>query len=200
VPRLTRLAVLVAAALVAVGAASARADDVPGSFVGHGVTFSYPTAWLHVPASFEKQVGAPLWMESFGPIPVPNGDPSQPAQTGPLPDLVTVASYRLRISVTKKTLPRLRPAIQALASSLALEAGGKLLGPAQRTRVGKFPAYRMDATATLQDATVVQSRLVFAFNRRTEYFLNCQHVQDGPLSDEIESGCDQVMQSFRLSR
>ena len=41
---------------------------------------------------------------------------------------------------------------------------------------------------------------MFAFNKRTEYFLNCQHVQDGTLGDEIEAGCDQVAQSFRLGR
>jgi hypothetical protein len=52
----------------------------------------------------------------------------------------------------------------------------------------------------LPDASLVQSRLVFAFNKRTEYFLNCQHVQNGPLSDEIEAGCDQVAKSFRLGR
>ena len=33
-----------------------------------------------------------------------------------------------------------------------------------------------------------------------EYFLNCQHVQNGTYATEIKGGCDQVMKSFRLTK
>ena len=41
------------------------------------------------------------------------------------------------------------------------------------------------------------SRIVFLFRKKTEYFFNCEYPQNDPLAAEIETGCDQVMQSFR---
>ena len=175
----------------------ARADGVPGSFAGHGVKFSYPSSWSHIPATFVTQIGSALWTESFAPVPAP--DPSQPSQPRAR-DLVIVASYHTNVSITRKTLPRYRRLIQMAVVQLAAQAGGKLVSGPQRSSIGAFPGYRFELTATLPDETLVQSRVVFAFNRRTEYFLNCQHVQNGPLTDEIEAGCDQVRQSFRLAR
>ncbi len=36
--------------------------------------------------------------------------------------------------------------------------------------------------------------------KQTEYFLNCQHLQDDPLSADIETGCSLIMRSFRLAK
>jgi hypothetical protein len=191
-----RLVALLAAAAVAGCVATARAD-VPGSFSGHGVTFSYPSSWSHIPASFTTQIGAALWTESFAPVPSP--DPTQPTQPKAR-DLVVVASYHTNVSITKKTLPRYRRLIKAAVTQLAVQAGGTVVSGPQRSAVGKFAGYRFEVTATLPDGSLVQSRLVFGFNKRTEYFLNCQHVQNGTLGDEIEAGCDQVAQSFHLAR
>jgi hypothetical protein len=197
VPRVRHAAAVLAAVAVAGGVASARADDAPGSFSGHGVKFTYPSSWSHIPATFVTQIGSALWTESFAPVPAP--DPSQPSQPK-AKDLVVVASYHTNVSITKKTLPRYRRLIQAAVVQLAAQAGGTVVSGPQRSALGKFAGYRFEVTATLPDASLVQSRLVFAFNKRTEYFLNCQHVQNGPLSDEIEAGCDQVAKSFRLGR
>jgi hypothetical protein len=194
---LRRAAALVAALAVAGGVASARADDVPGSFAGHGVKFTYPSSWSHIPASFVTQIGSALWTESFAPVQAP--DSSQPSQPK-AKDLVVVASYHTNVSITKKTLPRYRRLIQAAVTQLAAQAGGTVVGGSQRSAIGKFAGYRFVVTATLPDGTLVQSRLMFAFNKRTEYFLNCQHVQNGTLGAEIEAGCDQVARSFRLGR
>jgi hypothetical protein len=192
-----RLVAVFAAAAVAGCVASARADDVPGSFSGHGVKFSYPSSWSHIPATFVTQIGSALWTESFAPVPAP--DPIQPAQPRAR-DLVVVAQYHTNVSITKKTLPRYRRLIRAAVVQLAAQAGGTVVSGPQRSAIGKFAGYRFEVTATLPDATLVQSRLVFAFNKRTEYFLNCQHQQNGTLGDEIEAGCDQVRQTFRLGR
>jgi hypothetical protein len=201
VPPLRRLAAVLAAALVAGAVATARADDVPGSFSGHGVTFTYPSTWLHTPAAFSTEIGSALWIESFAPVPTTDPtDPTQATSSAQARDLVAVASYRTRVSITKKTLPRYRALIRSAVLQLAQQAHGALLGGPLRVTMGGFAGYRFEVTAMLPDSTMVQSRLVLAFNKRTEYFLNCQHVQNGPLSDEIEAGCDQVMQSFRVGK
>src|SRR5205823_3085491 len=127
-------------------------------------------------------------------------DPSQPSSSTPTArDLVVVASYHTNVSITKKNLARYRRLIQAAVTQLVAQAGGEVVGGPQRSTIGPFAGYRFEVTATLPDATLVQSRIVFAFNKRTEYFLNCQHAQNGPLTDEIEAGCDQVVHSFRLN-
>src|SRR5205085_1436170 len=79
---------------VAGGVASARADEVPGSFSGHGVKFTYPSSWSHIPATFVTQIGSALWTESFAPVPAP--DPSQPSVPRAR-DLVVVASYHTNV-------------------------------------------------------------------------------------------------------
>ena len=126
-------------------------------------------------------------------------DPTQTSQPK-AKDLVVVASYHTNVSITKKTLPRYRRLIQAAVAQLVLQAGGKIVSGPQRSTIGRFAGYRFEVTATLPDGTLIQSRLVFGFNKRTEYFLNCQHVQTGTLGDKIEAGCDQVAQSFRVGR
>ena len=194
-PRVRSLAVALAAAALAGCVAPARAEDAPGTFSGHGVRFAYPSSWSHIPATFTTQIGSARWTESFAPTPTsdPGAEPSAGAR-----DLVVVASYRTRVSITRKTLPRYRGLIRAAVLQLAAQSGGEMLSGPQRSSIGRFAGYRFEVTATLPDGTLVQSRIVFAFNKRTEYFLNCQHVQDGPLTNEIEAGCDQVMRSFRL--
>jgi hypothetical protein len=203
-----RFVALAAAAVIGLVAAAARAEDLPGQFGGHGVTFSYPQSWLHEPGTFQFQAGNARWTEFFAPVPAattPPADPSQPAPpptlppTGPQNDLIAVASYRTNVSITKKNLARYRPLIKLFVQQLTTQAHGRLLSGPARTTMARLPGYRFQITAVLQDGTTVESRLVLVFKKRTEYFLNCQHVQDGPLAAEVEAGCDQVMSSFRLS-
>jgi hypothetical protein len=206
-----RLAALGAAAVISLVATVARADDLPGQFGGHGVTFSYPQSWTHEPGTFQVQAGNALWTEFFGPVPAPTtpppADPSQPAPsppptdppTAPQQDLIAVASYRTNVSITKKNLPRYRPLIKLFVQQLTLQAHGQVLSGPTRVTMARLPGYRFQITALLQDGTTIESRLVLVFKKRTEYFLNCQHVQDGPLAAEVEAGCDQVMSSFRLA-
>jgi hypothetical protein len=203
-----RFAALAAAAVIGLVAASARADDLPGAFGGHGVSFTYPESWLHSPGTFQVQSGTVLWTEFFGPAQAPTAppsDPSQPAPSTPSPatdlqrDVVAVAAYRTTVSITKRNLPRYRRLINLFVSQLTAQAHGQVLSGPIRTAMGGLPGYRFQITALLTDGTTVESRLVLVFKKRTEYFLNCQHVQNGPFAQEIESGCDQVMSSFRIS-
>ena len=191
-----RVAAAFAATAAALVTMVARADDLPGTYGGHGVTFAYPTAWLHVPAQFDVQTGTALWSEFFGPEQAPPTDPTQPAPMQR--DLVAVAAYKTSISVTKKNLPRYKASISYWILRLATQAGGTVLQGPQRVSMGGMPGYRYEITANIDNGTMVESRIVLVFKGRSEYFLNCQHVQDGPLTAEIEGGCDQLMQSFKL--
>ncbi len=203
-PRVKRIVAVLAAALVAVAAASARADELPGTFSGHGISFTYPAGWEHKLGALQYQVGSPLWAEFFAPPTPLSSAPVDPANSGtpsvtPPPlsyDVVILAAYHVSVSITKKNLPRYRSSIRAAVTQLVGQAHEQILAGPTRVALSKLPGYRFDTSVQMSDGTMLASRLVFVFRQKTEYFLNCQHVQDGPLATEIDSGCAQVMQSF----
>ena len=210
-----RIAAAFAATAAALVTMVARADDLPGAYGGHGVAFTYPSTWLHQPGDFAYESGSSLWHEFFGPQQAPPTttpppvDPTQPAPAptpaptpAPLYDLVAVVAYRTNVTITKKTLPRYKFALQLMVMRLAAQTGGQVLSGPTRITLGrsKLPGYTFTVSTNLPDAPSTVSRLVLVFNKKTEYFLNCQHVKDGPLAAEIDSGCAQVMQSFRLTK
>lgn len=80
-----RIAAAFAATAAAMATMVARADDLPGTYGGHGVTFAYPAAWLHVPAQFDVQVGSSIWSEFFAPEPTPPTDPAADPASEPPP-------------------------------------------------------------------------------------------------------------------
>lgn len=202
-----RIAAAFAATAAALCTMAARADDLPGAYGGHGVSFSYPSTWVHGPGQFQITAGSPLWQEFFAPPPAAPPAPTDPSQPQPQPqqppvqrDLVALAAFHTNVAITKKLLPRLKPYLALLVTKLSAQAGGAVLGGPQRITMGGLPGYRFQTTAKLDPGTTTESRLVFVFKGKTEYFLNCQDVQNGPLTTEIQSGCDQVMQSFRLTK
>jgi hypothetical protein len=204
-----RTSAILVVALFAVVAATARAaDQPPNTFKGHGISFKYPTSWTEIPATFEIQIGAPLWTESIGPAapvaPPAPADPSQPQPPAtPQPDqthrpLVTLAAYHLSVSVTPKNIGRYKQSIAAAAAQLAAQAHGRVESGPVRIKMARLPGYRFQITATFTDGAQIRSRIVYVFRKKTEYFLNCEYLQDDPLAAEVETGCTQIMQSFRL--
>jgi hypothetical protein len=193
--RRRRIALLLAAAAAATEIAHADASGSSARYSAHGVTFSYPSGWIHLPATFEAELGSPRWREGFAPI------PRRPA-IGPKTarNVIAVGSYHTTLRITAKTLPRFRAFIRSVVSQLAAEAGGRLLSGPRRTAIGPFAGYRFEVSAFLPEGTAVRSRLVFAFDRNTEYFLNCQHELKRVSARAIGGGCDEIMQSFRLAR
>jgi hypothetical protein len=207
-----RLAAFVAAVLVAAVAATARAEDLPGSYSAHGVSFTYPATWWHVPASFRVQIGTPLWTEFFAPPPVvpppPPPDPNQPPPAEPSPppppptadqftDIVGISAYRLSLAITKKNLPRYKRLIQMTVLQLALRSGGQLLSSGTRVTMGGLPGYSFDVAVPSTGGATLQSHLVMVFKQKIEYFVNCQHLADGPLAAEVTAGCTQLTKTFR---
>ena len=180
----------------------------PAVFGGHGVSFSYPLSWQHIQGQFQIEVGASLWSEFFAPQPAAPAppDPTQPAPapasptTGAIYDVIAVSAYRLPITITKKTLPRYKPMIQAAVMQLAAKAGGSLLSSGNRVVLGGLPGYRFDISTPADGGRTLQSRIVMVFKKKLEYFFNCQSLKDGALAAELTSGCDQVTRSFRAAR
>jgi len=205
-PLRTVLAVVLAAA-VAVVAASARADNQPpNKFNAHGITFSYPASWVELPVSYEIQIGKHLWIDSIGPPPQApqpptNGSPppsSEPAS--PRPNLVTLAASHVSVAITKKNIGRYKKYFAATIRQLAASLHGQVQSGPTRVNLASLPGYAFQLTAQLADGTILENHLVFAFKQKTEYFINCQHPQNDPLAPEINSGCDQIMRSFRPTK
>jgi hypothetical protein len=207
------LAACLVAVLLALTAASARADDsAPAVFGGHGVTFSYPLTWQHIDGHYSVQIGAPMWSEFFAPLPPPVAppDPTAPAPTpsptptppspGSFQDLVSISAYRITVSITKKTLPRYKSLIQQTVMQLVTRGGGSMLAPGTRVTLGGLPGYRFEIAVPTAAGATLQSRIIFVFKKKVEYFFNCQSLKDGPLAAELASGCDQLTRSFRAGK
>lgn len=206
-----RIAALLAAGALAAGAATAAAADEPGRYAGHGISFSYPTTWQHVVGGFDVEVGSALWTEIFAPVPPapaptdpPPTDPAQPTSDPPpstdqLTDLVGVAAYHIPVAITKKNLPRYKRAIQMTILQLTRQAGGQLTSGPTRATMGGMPGYRFEVSVTTTTGAILDSRLWMVFKKKTEYFVNCQHLRDGPIAAELTAGCDQLTHSFRIA-
>jgi hypothetical protein len=108
-----------------------------------------------------------------------------------------VAEYHIPVSITKKNIARYKGLVRYSTQVLLAQVGGKLVSGPKRVTIGKLPGYRIDALVTVMN-TPAEDRVIVAFHGHYEYVLNCQNTQNGPLSTEIKSGCDQIMQTFRL--
>ena len=131
-------------------------------------------------------------------------DPSQ-LQPSPTPQptathlaLVTLAAYHISVAITPRNIGRFKRNIAATVAQIAAQTHGQVESGPIRVNLARLPGYRFRLTVQLTDGTTIQTRIVFVFRKKTEYFLNCEYPQNDPSAAEIESGCDQVTQSFRL--
>jgi len=182
--------VLVAAALLA-GAARAQAP-APAKYKGHGITFAYPGTWAKVaPGQVTQRAGTPVWEQW---LQIPNTATDGQMST----DLVMLGAYRLSVSITAANIAAYDEAIRAALDSFLTQLGTTVTSPVTRTVFGKFPAYQLEIDGVAPDNSPVHSRLVYAFNGRTEYALNCQHGTTSAVAPDVMLGCDQIQQSFKL--
>jgi hypothetical protein len=175
----------VAAALAIVAAvAGGIAVSRHSSSTARDVSFVVPDGWRDFPqATFRaQQGGAPISTRTVG-IDYNNG--------------VVIQAYLLTTSVDPGNLAPIQTEIDALLHRLTLAAGGSILsGPVPAT-LGSLPGFRYQISTYDPKGNPVESRVVFAFSNRTEYFLNCQHTPAH--AAEIEAGCDQISQTFRAA-
>jgi len=204
-PPLRTLTAILAALALAVFAASARADaPAPATYNSHGVAFSYPGTWIELPVAYEIKIGTPLWVDTIGPPPqiTPTNPPpasgSQPPVTNP--DVVTLSAAHINVVFTKKNIGRYKKYFAASMAQIAASAHGQVESGPTRVTLGGLPGYAFRMTALSSTGLTVENRMVYLFKRKLEYFVNCAHPQNDPMTAEIESGCDQIMRSFRLTK
>jgi hypothetical protein len=152
------------------------------TFSGNGVSFSYPEGWRRFRLSDSSaSEGTQDWSETVG-IDRRN--------------LVAVSRFTLDVSITDANLQARTDAIRAQLESLFTQAGGALRSGPSAQEMGGLPGLSFTGTARTPDGRTVSSRLVLAFDGRTEYFVNCQYDHAG--RDRIVPGCEQVVSTFSL--
>ncbi len=192
--RNVRLLISVFALAATVGAiAGCGSSSGDRKYEGHGISFNYPQGWAPAESKgVNVKTSSGLWTEMFSPA-AASKDP-----TVTTADIIILSEFATDVAVTKKSLAASVDNITASVAQVAKKAGGKLLdGPAEVT-MGGLPGYEYRISAETVKRRSSESRLVIVWNGRTEYSLNCQHLVNGTLADEIERGCKMVVESFKL--
>ena len=174
-----RVAVITTAAFL-LAACGSRANR----FTGHGYTFDYPGNWTPRSnlAFAAAAAGGALSKEAVGLDGV---------------NLVVVLTTRLGQPVTSQVLPRLEVQASNDIREVAARGGGTVARGPQPITFGGLPAFVFDLSGIRVGRATVDGRLVLAFRGRIEYLLFCQHTAQR--ADEVESGCDQIVRTFRLT-
>ena len=169
--------IIVVVALAVTGGSGAK------TFSAHGFSFNYPGQWRPLARVTNSATsGTALTSDAVG------IDGS---------DLVQVATYRLNVAVTPDNFSDVRDAFDQVIQQTVSQANGSVLKGATEIQVGGLRGLRYQITAANAAGVQTESRIVLAFRGMTEYFLNCQHV--AVHATEIESGCDQIVQSFKVA-
>jgi uncharacterized RDD family membrane protein YckC len=156
----------------------AASDGGTKTYRSHGVSFDYPAGWTEANAQSEEANA--LWGRSFA--------------AGEY-DAALVGAYQLDASVTAQNLDLVMPDLEEAVRQFAEQSGGTVrAGPGYSSVAGK-PAVRYEATGTV-DGTPYEITLQYIFDGTTQYYVNCQHTDER--ADEIERGCEQIVQTFTL--
>ena len=191
---LVAIAVVVGAILLArsrsdssAGSPSATSPASTGSvpvggqtFADHGVTFQFPSGWIHGESILSNQVGTSLWSETFAPKPLdPNG--------------VVVTQYRLTQDLSSLPPSALESQLRQLVTQ---SLGGRNMSGVAQTTVGSMPAYRVTFDA---EANGVQYavELTMIFDGLDQYNINCQ--SSSTATTDIQPGCRQIKSTFRIT-
>jgi hypothetical protein len=152
-------------------------------FFGVGFSFQHPETWRVI----EKV--------RFGPATVPGL--SNEAVGIDEVNAVVVSRYQTNVAVTGGNIEEVRTEIMAALSEVMNSSGAWYVqsGPTE-TRMAELPGFRSRVTAQSPSGDEVASRMTILLAGSTLYVLSCQHTPDHAL--EIESGCDQVMETFQV--
>jgi uncharacterized RDD family membrane protein YckC len=153
----------------------------PGHFQAHGVSFRYPASWHQgtPQVRITRDQQNVLWSTAVGPDQA---------------DSILVEAYRLNIPITAANIQQAAPSVSSATQGLFRQARGTLqAGPEPITMAG-LPALRFQGTLP-QSGHTIQSTIIFAFDGRTEYFINCHTV--AAHATEMNRGCAQVVHTFQ---
>ena len=99
-----------------------------------------------------------------------------------------IAKYALNVAVTGANIEDVVPEVDGLVRQLTGQPASGRTG-----EVGGLPAVRYD-NVSLKEPPNGMSRLVFLFDQKTEYLINCQSTPSE--REEVERGCDQVLSTL----
>lgn len=103
-------------------------------------------------------------------------------------NVILVSRYELRRPVTTANVGSVKAEVDGVIQSLA----GKPVN-GRRVDFGGLPGYAY--TVTLGSPSGGMSRLFVLFDRRVEYFFNCQSTPETRV--ELNGACDQALQTLR---
>ncbi len=102
---------------------------------------------------------------------------------------ILLSRYDLDVSVTKDNLQEVRPELDQLMSQLSPEPG-----VAKVVELGTLPGVQYD-NVKLENPANGKSQLVFLFDQRTEYLLNCQSTP--PERAAIDGACERALATLQ---
>jgi hypothetical protein len=114
--------------------------------------------------------------------------PAMPRHLVPLPSGVAPA---------QRHWPASPPFLKAGIRRLAAQPGGALQAGPQRISVGGRPALKFRTSGLSYNGTHVESTLIYTFDGRTEYAINCQQTPEH--AAQVTRACDQVLRTFTVS-
>jgi hypothetical protein len=152
------------------------------TFTRDDVSFSYPSRWKAFTVSDSSaSTGSQVWSRAFG-IDGRN--------------LVGVSAFELGVSITEANLQARSESIRSQLDNLFAQAGGSLDGGPTPQEMGGLPGLSFTGTAKNPNGRTVHSRLILAFEGKTEFFVNCQYDEQG--RKRILSGCDRIVSTFTV--
>lgn len=152
-------------------------------FFGVGFTFQHPETWRVI-----EEI-------QFGPATVPGLSIEAVGIDGV--NAVVVSRYRTNVVVTGGNVEEARTEIMAALSEVMNGSGAWYVqsGPTE-ARIAGLPGFRTRVTAQSPTGVEVASRMTIVLAGSTLYVLSCQQTAEHAL--EIETGCDQVMETFQV--
>lgn len=105
-------------------------------------------------------------------------------------NVVVAATYDLPQDTSKVKPDKLAIAVERAARALVRAQGGSPPTKSETT-LGDLPATQFEFSAKRRGLT---TRLIYAFEGKTQYFVRCQWNEDG--AETIPAACDEVRESF----
>jgi hypothetical protein len=161
-----------------------------GHYSANGVSYDYPSAWVSLSTtSVAASTGNKIWDHNVGPAEVGSAKNKT--------NLINVSAYQLSQSVTPAQVAQVKRQVGQTFSQTAQQGGGQLSSGPDSTTVGGLPGYELELTGVQAEGETTSSRIVLVFKADKEYLINCQYTSAE--QQTITSGCDQVIQSFKVS-
>jgi uncharacterized RDD family membrane protein YckC len=161
--------------------ANAASDQAIRGCQADGVSFGYPPGW--------HQVG--LRARAAG----SNVPLCRTALFIGTSDGIIVEAYALPRAVNAGNFATIASRFRRQVPGLFRQGGGVAQTEPRRITVGGLLALKVRGTGRSFDGAHLESTLVFAYDGRTEYFINCQHTRQH--AAQVKRACDQILSTFR---